>query len=86
ILTSKTPEIVAVLCAKNESVTIVAFAGKIAVENGVDAGEIAAEAAKQLGGGGGGDSSFGQGGGTKVDRIKESLRTAEETLKKQIRG
>ncbi|MCK4243958.1 alanine--tRNA ligase, partial [Candidatus Bathyarchaeota archaeon] len=50
ILTSKTPEIVAVLCAKNESVTIVAFAGKIAVENGVDAGEIAAEAAKQLGG------------------------------------
>ena len=86
ILSSKAPAIVAVLCAVNKSAQIVTIAGKEAVKKGANAGKIAAEAAKKLGGGGSGESSFGQGGGTKPDRAKEALKVAEATVRAQVGG
>ena len=86
ILSSKAPDIVAVLCTVNGSAKIVTIAGREAVKNGADAGKIAAEAARRLGGGGSGDPSFGQGGGVKPDEAIEALRAAEEAVRIQVGG
>jgi alanyl-tRNA synthetase len=64
----------------------VMLAGKTAVEKGVDASEIASETAKLLGGGGSGRLEFAQGGGTKIGKIGEAVRKAEEVLRKQLKG
>ncbi|MEM2970983.1 MAG: alanine--tRNA ligase [Candidatus Bathyarchaeia archaeon] len=64
---------------------VMVMTGKKAVEKGVDASEIAKEASAVLGGGGGGKPNFAQGGGTKVDKLGEAVKKAEETLKKQLR-
>lgn len=86
ILSSKVPAIVAVMCAVNKSVQIVTIAGKEAVKKGANAGKISAEAAKKLGGGGSGGPSFGQGGGTKLDRAQEALKAAEASVRMQVGG
>jgi len=86
IITTKNPDVVSVLCAMNDSATIVVTAGEKAVKKSVNAGKIASEAAKVLGGGGGGEPSFGQGGGSRIEKVEDALRRAEEMLKKQIGG
>jgi alanyl-tRNA synthetase len=86
ILSSKVPAIVAVMCAVNKSVQIVTIAGKEAVKKGANAGKISAEAARKLGGGGSGGPSFGQGGGTKLDRAQEALKAAEASVRMQVGG
>lgn len=60
------------------------MAGKEAVEKGVNAAEIARATAPVLGGGGSGRPEFAQGGGKKTNKITESIKIAEETLRKQI--
>jgi len=65
---------------------IVVMAGNEAVRRGVDAREIAGEAATLLGGGGSGKPNFAQGGGTLVEKMPEALRKAEETVRKQVGG
>jgi alanyl-tRNA synthetase len=60
------------------------IAGKEAVKNGVNCGEIARAVAPVLGGGGSGRQDFAQGGGTKTDKMVEATKTAEDTLRKQI--
>ena len=62
----------------------VIMTGGEAVKKGVNAGEIARAAAPILGGGGSGRPEFAQGGGTKVDKVEEARKAAEETLRKQI--
>jgi alanyl-tRNA synthetase len=64
---------------------IMVMAGKKALEKGVNAGEIVRQASTFLGGGGGGRPNFAQGGGTKIDKLQEAIRKAEETLKKQLK-
>ncbi|MGQ9530980.1 MAG: alanine--tRNA ligase [Candidatus Bathycorpusculaceae bacterium] len=64
---------------------IMVMVGKTALEKGVNASEIVREASAIIGGGGGGKPNFAQGGGTKVEKIKEAIRKAEETIKKQLR-
>jgi len=64
---------------------IMVMAGKKALEKGVNAGEIVRQASAFLGGGGGGRPNFAQGGGTKIDKLQEAIRKAEETLKKQLK-
>jgi len=86
ILSSKAPDVVAIMCAINKSVQIVTIAGKEAVKKGAHAGKISAEAAKKLGGGGSGDPSFGQGGGTNLDRAQEALKIAEASVRMQVGG
>ena len=76
---------VAILFGVNRTAKIVVMAGRKALENGVDAREIAREAASMLGGGGSGKPNFAQGGGTRTQKLAEATRKAEETLRRQIR-
>jgi len=64
---------------------IMVMAGKTALEKGVNASEIIAEAAAVIGGGGGGRPNFAQGGGTKVDKLRHAVQKAEEILRKQLK-
>lgn len=64
---------------------ILAMAGKAAVEKGVNAKDMVAEASKIIGGGGGGRPDFAQGGGTQTVRLPEAAKRAEEALRKQVR-
>jgi alanyl-tRNA synthetase len=61
------------------------MAGKTALEKGVNASEIIAEAAAVIGGGGGGKPNFAQGGGTKVGKLTRAVQKAEEILRKQLK-
>ena len=59
--------------------------GKAAIEKGANAGEIVKEASPIIAGGGGGKPNFAQGGGTKVEKLPQAIKKAEETLKKQLK-
>jgi len=78
------PDTVTVLFGTNHTAKIVVMAGKKAVEKGIDAREIAKEAASLLGGGGSGKPNFAQGGGTKTQKLAEAIKKAKETVRKQI--
>jgi len=65
---------------------IVVMAGEGAVSLGIDARQIANEAASKLGGGGSGRSDFAQGGGTKVEHLSEAIEQAEKTIRKQLKS
>jgi len=71
--------------ADERNARIMVMAGKIALEKGVNANEIAREASAIMGGGGGGKPNFAQGGGTKVDKLTEAIKKAEETIRKQLK-
>jgi len=81
----KDSKAVVVFCGSDEKTArLVVMAGEEAVKRGVNAGEIAKEAAAVLGGGGSGRPNFAQGGGTRVRKIQEALKKAEETIKKRL--
>jgi len=63
----------------------VVMAGKLAIKKGVNASEIAKEAAKIIGGGGSGRPEFAQGGGTKLNKVDNAIRKAEEILRRQLK-
>ena len=65
---------------------ILVMAGKKAVEKGVNAGDVVKQASPLFGGGGGGRRDFAQGGGTKPEKLSEAVKTAEEIIRKQLRG
>jgi alanyl-tRNA synthetase len=69
--------------ADNKNARIVVMAGKDAVKQGINAGEIAKETASVLGGGGSGRPDFAQGGGTLVKKVTEALQKAAEVVRKQ---
>ena len=60
------------------------MAGEIAVQKGVNAGNIMKQVASIFGGGGGGRPNFAQGGGTQPDKLPQAVKAAEEAVKKQI--
>ena len=64
---------------------LMVMAGEIAVQKGVNAGNIVKEVAPIFGGGGGGRPNFAQGGGTKPDKLTEAVKAAEEAVKKQAK-
>ncbi|MGC8895386.1 MAG: alanine--tRNA ligase [Candidatus Bathyarchaeia archaeon] len=64
---------------------IMVMAGKKAIEKGVNANDIVKEASAIIGGGGGGKPNFAQGGGTKVEKLREAVKKAEEILRKQLK-
>jgi len=68
--------IVAILGTRNVTATVVAMAGEMAVQAGVDCGKIIAASSSVLGGGGGGSPEFGQGGGPDVRKLEEALGMA----------
>jgi alanyl-tRNA synthetase len=65
---------------------IVIMANKIAVEKGLNAGDIVKEVAPLIGGGGGGRHDFAQGGGTKPENLQNAVKAAEEVIRRQLRG
>ena len=69
-----------------ETVRVVVMADRGAVEAGIDAGRLASEVAKVLGGGGGGSKEFGQGGGPRVDKLEKAFKLAGELIRKQLGG
>jgi alanyl-tRNA synthetase len=64
---------------------LMVMAGEIAVQKGVNAGNVVKEAAPVFGGGGGGRPGFAQGGGTKPEKLNDAVRAAEEAIKKQLK-
>jgi len=86
-LIQKDPSTVAVLYGKDErTARIVVMAGKDAINSGIDARQIANEAASKLGGGGSGRPDFAQGGGTRIENLKEAIEKAETTTKAQLKA
>jgi len=86
-LIKKETKAVAVFYGKDEKTArIVVMAGKEATKRGVDAREIANEAASALGGGGSGRADFAQGGGTRIAKVSEALKRAEEVIRRQVEG
>ncbi len=70
------------LVRKHDSIRIITFAGRDAINEGIDASAITRHLAKILGGSGGGDKRFGQGGGKFVDLYKEALEAVEGMISK----
>ena len=84
-LTKKDPASIALFYGVDKKTArLVILAGSLAVAKGIDASEIAQEAAKILGGGGSGRPEFAQGGGTRSGRISIALQKAEAGLRKQL--
>lgn len=83
-LTSLDKSLVAVLGSSTETAKVIVMAGEEAVKAGVDAGKIAAEAAKVVGGGGGGRPELGQGGGPEKGRLADALKRAREICEQQL--
>src|SRR5208283_1476346 len=65
---------------------LMVMAGELAVQKGVNAGNIVKEVAPIFDGGGGGRANFAQGGGTKPDKLMEAVKAAEEETKKQVKN
>ena len=79
------PDFVVVVGSIGERAAVIVMAGDNAVKLGVDAGAVAAEAALVLGGGGSGRANFGQGGGSRVDKVQEALKVASAAVARQVR-
>lgn len=58
--------------------------GELAVQKGINAGNIMKEVAPIFGGGGGGRPNFAQGGGTKPEKLKEAVQAAQEAFTKKL--
>jgi len=69
-----------------KNVRIMVMAGKNAIAEGVNAGEMIREASAVVGGGGGGKPNFAQGGGTKTEKLLEAIAKAEQALRKQLKA
>ena len=76
--------LVVVLGSGDDMARVIVMAGEDAVNAGVNCGEMAAEAARIIGGGGGGRPDMGQGGGPKADFIVAALKRAKEICVKQL--
>ena len=81
-IVNKDPSATSVIILVKKNVRIVVTAGEKAVKAGANAGKLAEELAKIVGGGGGGKPNFGQGGGAKTEEADRAFRRAEELLLK----
>jgi alanyl-tRNA synthetase len=83
-LVKKDAKTVVVFYGKDKTARTVVMVGKEALKKGIDARQIANEAATMLGGGGSGRTEFAQGGGTQLKKMAEAIKKAEETMRKQL--
>ena len=84
IITKKDAHTVIALCTVDKKVNLVVMAGEEAIRLGVNAGKVAYEMARTVGGGGGGRANLGQGGGTAVEKTSEALDVAKDVVKGQV--
>jgi len=75
---------VSVFICVNKNARLVTMVGEEARKLGVDAREIAQEAAAELGGGGSGKPDFAQGGGTRIDGAAEALEKARTVIREKV--
>jgi len=80
------PKVVVVFIRVNKDARLIAMVGREAREKGVDAQEIAREAAAELGGGGSGRPEFAQGGGTRVEGASKALERAKMVIRMKGEG
>jgi len=78
--------VVVVFVCVNKNARLVVMVGKEAQKHGIDAREIAREAASELGGGGSGKLGFAQGGGTRVEGASKALEKAKMVIRKKVEG
>jgi len=64
---------------------VLVMAGEAAVKKGVKASEVVRVVSPIIGGGGGGRPNFAQGGGTEPEKLQDAVKTAEETIRKQLK-
>ncbi|MDH5795115.1 MAG: DHHA1 domain-containing protein, partial [Candidatus Bathyarchaeota archaeon] len=76
--------VVSVFICVNENARLVTMVGEEARKLGVDAREIAQEAAAELGGGGSGKPDFAQGGGTRIDGAAGALEKARTVIREKV--
>jgi len=77
--------IVAVLAAiKDDKITIMAACGKVAVEQGIKAGDLIKEITKICGGSGGGKPEFAMGGGKDKSKLKSALDSVDNFVKEKL--
>jgi alanyl-tRNA synthetase len=79
-------KLVTALFSLNEITKFVIMTGEEAMEAGADAGKLAQEVAKILGGGGGGKVDLGQGGGPLAENIPNAIEFLEKTLEEISKG
>ena len=85
-IVKQNPVVVAVFYGSDgKTVRILIMAGDQAVAKGVHAGQIIKQSAPVIGGGGGGRPNFAQGGGTLPDKLHDAIKTAENTIKQQVK-
>jgi alanyl-tRNA synthetase len=63
---------------------ILVMAGKMAVERGVNAGQVVREVSPIVGGGGGGRANFAQGGGPQPKKLAHAIQRAGEIIRQQL--
>jgi alanyl-tRNA synthetase len=83
LIVERDPSAVTVLLLVQDSARIFVGAGKIAIQNGVNAGQLATKLAALLGGGGGGRDYFGQGGGNKTN-LDSVTKNSEQNLRMML--
>jgi alanyl-tRNA synthetase len=64
---------------------VLIMAGEAAVKKGINAGLVVKEVSPIMGGGGGGRPNFAQGGGTKCDKLADTVQAAQDAIKKQAK-
>ncbi|MCW4026733.1 MAG: DHHA1 domain-containing protein, partial [Candidatus Bathyarchaeota archaeon] len=85
-LVKRDQSVVSAFICVNKTARLVTMVGEKAQKLGVDAREIAREAATELGGGGSGKADFAQGGGPHIDRAPEALERAKAAIRKKGEG
>jgi alanyl-tRNA synthetase len=65
---------------------IMVMAGETAVKKGINANQIVKEVTPIFGGGGGGRLNFAQGGGTRCEKLQETVQAAEDAVRKQLKS
>lgn len=85
-LTEKNKNMIVILGTAKDNASLIVMTNEGVVKEGVDCGEIASKASEILGGGGGGKPTVGQGGGRKVKKLNEAIKSAVESCKNQISG
>jgi len=83
LIVEQDPNAVTILLLVQETARIFVGAGKKAIQNGVNAGQLATKLAAILGGGGGGKDYFGQGGG-KISNVDSVVKNTEQALKSML--
>ena len=83
MIVEQDPNAVTVLLLVQDSARVFVGAGKNAIQNGVNAGQLATTTSRLLGGGGGGKDYFGQGGG-KITNVDSVIKNSEQLLKSML--